>query len=389
MSAVRFWQSKIDSGKLKETAQGGLHMPAALTSVGVFEYEQDDGSIVKEYRPPDEVFADASIASMHDVPVTIGHPDTGSVTTQNYKDESVGHVSSTGIETEDNQYLTGFVLVNAGDAVSAIMNGELSELSVGYTVKEDHTPGKTPGGESYDVVQRNIRYNHIALLQSGTGREGGAVKLRLDSQGNQVQNMSSHKTGVAKVNAENEEEKDKMDEGLSPEDVAALKTLVSAVPKLLALLESGDGKENAEDDPETDDKGSSINEEKENEEEDKDEDGKRINAADISAMIAEGVDIRHNASLILGEDFCFTGLTNEDIMSHACKRVNDKFTRKGKSPAFLRGEFLGALQVQSLLVKQKSEAESAASSGNVMRSNVATPTNQMAELMASAWKAGK
>jgi uncharacterized protein len=51
---------------------------------------------------------------------------------------------------------------------------------MGYEVREDHTPG-TWNGQAYDLVQRDIRYNHVALLPPGSGRAGRECALRLDS----------------------------------------------------------------------------------------------------------------------------------------------------------------------------------------------------------------
>jgi hypothetical protein len=52
------------------------------------------------------------------------------------------------------------------------------EVSAGYRVDYDPTPGKTPSGEAYDGVQRNIRVNHIAIVPKG--RAGPEVRLLLD-----------------------------------------------------------------------------------------------------------------------------------------------------------------------------------------------------------------
>jgi hypothetical protein len=40
------------------------------------------------------------------------------------------------------------------------------ELSLGYYAKIDWTPGETPKGEAYDGVQRDIRINHLAVVDS-------------------------------------------------------------------------------------------------------------------------------------------------------------------------------------------------------------------------------
>ena len=52
----------------------------------------------------------------------------------------------------------------------------MRELSLAYTFEPDFTPGETPDGEKYDYVQRKIRANHLALVE--TGRAGPEVRVR-------------------------------------------------------------------------------------------------------------------------------------------------------------------------------------------------------------------
>jgi hypothetical protein len=52
---------------------------------------------------------------------------------------------------------------------------------MGYFAEFDPTPGVAPEGETYDGIQRRIRYNHLSLLRAGEGRAGPDVRLLLDS----------------------------------------------------------------------------------------------------------------------------------------------------------------------------------------------------------------
>lgn len=65
------------------------------------------------------------------------------------------------------------------DAVQKAESGELVELSCGYECDFDPTPGVYQG-QAYDGIQRNISYNHLALLPQGRARGGSDVKLHLD-----------------------------------------------------------------------------------------------------------------------------------------------------------------------------------------------------------------
>lgn len=159
----------------RRTPQGGLRAPANLTRVGVLTYRNADGTERRELRPPEEVFAEDSLESLKLAPVTIGHP--GVVGPSNYKALAVGvvgeNVKPSGI------FVRSDVLVQDGETVGRIDRRELEELSCGYQVRLDMTPGVWEG-QPYDCVQRDIRYNHVGLGPKGWGRAGADVRLHLD-----------------------------------------------------------------------------------------------------------------------------------------------------------------------------------------------------------------
>ena len=78
-------------GSVKRTPQGGIRVPASLTRTGVLEYTNPDGSIRREYRPPDEVFNADSLATLADAPVTNLHH--GLVDATNWRRVTVGSLS--------------------------------------------------------------------------------------------------------------------------------------------------------------------------------------------------------------------------------------------------------------------------------------------------------
>jgi hypothetical protein len=51
------------------------------------------------------------------------------------------------------------------------------ELSCGYSLNLDETPGTTPAGEGYDAIQRDSVYNHIAIVPHG---RAGIARLNMD-----------------------------------------------------------------------------------------------------------------------------------------------------------------------------------------------------------------
>lgn len=166
-------------GRVERTPTGGVRIPASLARTGVLLYQNPDGSTRREYRPADEVFHADALRSFEDAAVTIGHPREGRVTPQTFRAASVGHVRAGA--RRDGDLVAGEIAIQDAPTIARVDAGELVELSAGYDVAYDPTPGVTPKGERYDGVQRRIRANHVALLPPGGGRSGREVALRLDA----------------------------------------------------------------------------------------------------------------------------------------------------------------------------------------------------------------
>lgn len=163
--------------KVRRTDQGFLVVPATLSRTGVFTYKTSTGKTVRELRPPEEVLHADSIASLKHAPLSVGHRtrlDSGNV-----QQFSVGQVTEAAPNVEKGA-ADGELLVTRNDAVTEVEAKRLSALSPGYSCIVDPTPGEYQG-QRYDQIQRYIRYNHIALLPKGTGRQGDEVAIRLDA----------------------------------------------------------------------------------------------------------------------------------------------------------------------------------------------------------------
>lgn len=175
MSVKRFDASTL--GGVQRTPQGGLRIPSRPTRAGVLLYRNGDGTERREFRPPSEVFHPDSLASLQAAPVTDFHP-AGAVTPENWRQLTVGHVGED--VKQDGSHVSAPLNIQDAEAIRNINAGDRKELSCGYTCDLDETPGIWEG-QHYDAIQRNIRYNHVALLPTGAGRGGASVALRLDS----------------------------------------------------------------------------------------------------------------------------------------------------------------------------------------------------------------
>lgn len=169
---------KITSQR-KYTDEGFLKVPARIARTGIQEYyaaemnadTTDPMEIIKVYRPPEEVFSQGSLDSFSTKPVTNNHPPV-LVDAENAKEYSVG-MSGPEI-TQDGDYVSAMLIVTDAEAIKNIESGKV-ELSNGYTSDVDWTPGISPEGEQYDAIQRNIKGNHIAIVERG--RAGPSCKV--------------------------------------------------------------------------------------------------------------------------------------------------------------------------------------------------------------------
>lgn len=157
--------------KARRDEKGAIIDSPVLTRTGVFEYRNADGSIRREYRPPEAVFAADSLSAFKGLPITNGHP--GKVNNNNVQSVLLGTVTSEG--RRDGNDLRADVVIHATAPVDVDGN---KELSVGYDVEIDETPGTTPEGERYDVKQIKIVPNHLAVVKKG---RAGNARLNLDA----------------------------------------------------------------------------------------------------------------------------------------------------------------------------------------------------------------
>jgi len=132
--------------------------------------------IFQVYRPPEEVFHPQALASLQSIPVTDDHP-TEDVTATNFRKYARGWTGET--VTQDGDFVVGKVVLTDHETIGKYKNGK-KEVSVGYGIELEFKDGQTPKGESYQVIQRSIRGNHVALVDAG--RCEGACRI-LDASG--------------------------------------------------------------------------------------------------------------------------------------------------------------------------------------------------------------
>jgi len=166
---------RLDSIRLDSTYftdEGYFVDHPILTSVGIFEYMNPDGSIRRELRLPEHVFDPESLKTYKGKPIIITH-EAGIVDKNNVEEEQIGTIMSAGYQ--DGEDVRAEIIIHDTDSMK---ESGLKELSLGYNLDLIEEPGEW-NGESYDALQTNIRINHLALVDSA--RAGEQARLNIDS----------------------------------------------------------------------------------------------------------------------------------------------------------------------------------------------------------------
>jgi uncharacterized protein len=179
----------LDAGaNIHRTADGYLAASPRIARTGIqvyrgWEMGVPEKDTVRIYRPESEVFAPDSLRSYAHKPVTNDHPREA-VTSDNWRKYAVGHTADEILR--DGGFIRIPLMISDADTVRDVDEGKI-ELSLGYTMEMDWTPGETPQGEAYDGVQRNIRANHLAIVASARGGK----ELRVGDSGEGVTGMKT------------------------------------------------------------------------------------------------------------------------------------------------------------------------------------------------------
>lgn len=156
--------------------QGFLLVDGHATRVGVLEYADNsmpDG-IRRELRLPEDLFDAASLASYEGVIVTDDHP---AVMVDMHCAGEYQRGTVLGPGRRDGDHVAISLVINDAGLINNVEAGKV-ELSPGYRIKYDPTPGVHPIYGRHDGRQTDVRINHQAVVR--TGRSGPTARLRMD-----------------------------------------------------------------------------------------------------------------------------------------------------------------------------------------------------------------
>jgi 8-oxo-dGTP pyrophosphatase MutT (NUDIX family) len=141
-----------------------------LSKAGVFPYlgksipgAPDPTKVYNVLRPPEELADPACINSFKLTPWIAGHTMLGHGFTPA---EQKGIDGIVGEDLYfDGEFLRGNIKAFT-QKMNNLIGGDINELSLGYRCRYEYSPGVWQG-QPYDYIQRNIRGNHLALVENG------------------------------------------------------------------------------------------------------------------------------------------------------------------------------------------------------------------------------
>ena len=309
---------RIDPSKIKDAPGGGILIQGRIGRSGVQVYHSPDGKEIRVLRPRAEVEA----ADFEGSPLTVGHPP-GGVTPSTYRQLSVGTARGRDrLDTVRGQiYPVHSLQVNDQATIERVRSGELSELSCCYHAEHDATPG-VEDGESYDLVFRSLRPNHIALGPEGFARAGRAAKL-LIADGESEENVLMSKSLLIADDAKSPVAP------TAPNDrdalVAQVATLTAERDALKAVADSAQAEL------------TTVTAER---------DALKAEASKLDEKIADGVktvvEFRARASKVLGAEYVFDGKDEAAVKAdlrakkiEKIKEFDEGFVADGREDAYL------------------------------------------------------
>jgi len=355
------------------TEEGYLRVWCRAARTGTQLYRRADGSQVREYRPPEEVSNPDSLTTFGMKPATWGHPPV-LLDSANTKQYQIGYSGS------QVRYNDGFVevalVVTDQDAIEKIKRKDATEVSAGYKVDFDPTPGLTPEGEEYAGVQRNIRVNHIAIVPRG--RAGPEVRLlmdRMDSadavsfdpewireNGSALQPCQPASPVMASVKL------DGLEIDLPAEAATAVQSFARDMGRQLQAVTAERDELNSKLDSLQNDY-DSIAYEKEAAEgradaleerlAELDSSAPRLDTAEIDQLVAARLSTLQKLAPAFAEDFHFDGIDDAALYTQAFENLTGSAPREDAEPAYIQGVVDGILAARTDAEGEGEEEEGA------------------------------
>lgn len=167
---------------------------AILGKAGVQKYAGtelglDSNDIILVERPETEVFRDESLSSLRGKTLTLNHPDED-VSADNHSYLAKGFILDV---RRDGNLIRGDIKITDQETIDLIMDKEMVELSLGYDTKLEYKGSNM-------LVQKDIVYNHLALVERGRAEvarivDGQSMRV-IDKQFEEEESTLENNQGV-------------------------------------------------------------------------------------------------------------------------------------------------------------------------------------------------
>ncbi|EMP09275.1 PF09979 family protein [Leptospira interrogans serovar Pyrogenes str. 200701872] len=175
------YELRLDTGTftLLERGHNFARYKGILSKPGVLDYPELNR---KELIPEEELFHADTKRSFRGVPMVLTdrqnlHP--GKIDSDNFREHIVGALGDN-VREESGQLVAEFTIYDR-ETSRRIDSGELSQLSIARTMIPVEKNGSHEG-KDYQVIQTNIRGNHVALTPRGRAGKDARVLQRTDSK---------------------------------------------------------------------------------------------------------------------------------------------------------------------------------------------------------------
>jgi len=325
---------RAELGKYTETPEGYLHGEFPITRPGVFPYLRNGGSISQVAKLPDEVFSKETIESANNKPLTNDHPSVG-VDVNNFKSLSVGMTDSDA-HVEDNKLVVGATITDP-DMIAQIKSGK-RELSIGFNADVPAESGEY-GGSQYGAAQRNIKINHIAIVDRG--RAGHGISIH-DDAAFVMGDSDTNTGGKHMANLIIDSQQFEVDQHVADAHDNLKKQIATKEAELAKLKKQLDGAKGEADSAKKE--ADSLKGERDAlKGQLKDAESKQLDQDALDKRIDARLALQTSASRFVGDSFDFKDKSDRDIKVAAIKTTNDSFDEKDKSDDYINAFYDSAV----------------------------------------------
>lgn len=226
--------------KVRIDGDGFLYDSPTVARTGILVYRNPDGSVRRELRTRKD--AEQGLASMVGKPIVLTHA-VGTVNAKTAKKHAIGTILAA---RQDGNLTNTDIVIHDASAITMAQDHGYRELSLAYKIREDKSPGyynadtddisavPQPGYEPFDIIQRDIAVNNLALVKSA--RAGRVARLNFD--GDEI--IHEEEITMQKVRLDNGIEYD-----CAPEVAAAFNAQKTRLDGIQAELDTAKAKTDA------------------------------------------------------------------------------------------------------------------------------------------------